>query len=129
MRLLRTTRLLYSAIIFIQVSIFCPPWAHYAKRVVLESNQLCFLFAETNLNSFIWINFLLNAALPFAYSLIKDTPLNGLAVPPKRSSVVGWCIYGEGGRTRTSKHVLPMHSCFVAVMIQCLEVRPEGPTN
>ena len=25
---------------------------------------------------------------------IKDIPLNGLAVPPKRSSVVGWYIHG-----------------------------------
>jgi hypothetical protein len=37
--------------ILLQVSIVCPPWAHYAVwSVVLESNQLCFSFAETNLN-------------------------------------------------------------------------------
>jgi hypothetical protein len=52
---------------------------------------------------------LLNAALPFAY-----TP-----------SVV---MVGAVGLEH-HKHVLPMHSCFVAVMIQIEEVRPEGLTN
>jgi hypothetical protein len=88
---------------------FCPPWAHYAvmvRGIGIEPITFCLL--KLTYNYLTGSTFCCYAALPVAY-----TP-----------SIV---MVGAVG-IEHHKHVLVMHSCLVAEMIQRLEVRPEGLT-